>query len=71
MHSWMTSRNALLGDLQEHVPGQVLGTYFGILLKHGRTVSWRTTVQGNQHGILGVPKFIGVFREYLELGYKN
>ena len=23
MHSWTTSRNALLGDLQEHTPGQV------------------------------------------------
>ena len=33
MHSWMTSRNALLGDLQEHAPGQVLGTYSGTLLK--------------------------------------
>ena len=33
MHSWMTSRNALLGDLQEHAPGQVLGTYSGTLLE--------------------------------------
>ena len=27
MHSWMYSRNALLADLQEHAPGQALGTY--------------------------------------------
>ena len=27
MHSYMTSRNALLGDLKEHDPGQVLGTF--------------------------------------------
>ena len=33
MHSWMTSRNALLEDLQEHAPGEVLGTYSGTLLK--------------------------------------
>ena len=33
MHSWMTSRNVLLGDLQEHAPGQALGTYSGTLLE--------------------------------------
>ena len=31
MHSWMTSRNALLGDLQEHAPVHDLGTYSGTL----------------------------------------
>ena len=33
MHSWMSSRNALLGVLQEHAPVQVLGTYSGTPLE--------------------------------------
>ena len=33
MHFWMTFRNALLGDLQDHTPGEAFGTYFGTLLE--------------------------------------